>query len=860
MYSPPVERALKLPSGARFFKCALQVNPYDYVLRHHKPNAFATEDDYNEALVQALCSNGVEVIAVTDHYRVATAARLIERATDAGLHVFPGFEAVTSEGVHVLCLFEPGTPAERLERSIGACGVTDDTADSPLGQLSLSELLGKVQEEWSGICIAAHITARGGVLTALSGQARVRLWQDRRLLAGALPVPLSAVDEGLRRIIRNEDSQYKRDRPIAVFNAGDITGPDSLSRIGAWSWIKMCEVTVEGLRQAFLDPESRIRLAESSLDHDHAEFVALAWEGGFLDGSAIHFNENLNVLIGGRGIKNVLRSGTKVSLLVKSYRPSPAEYLIERTVPNPPVVRSADNRVLDLSPLDVVPNVEVYGQHELSEVAKDPVKLTRVLQRFVPRDDQLEERKARLADQLASSRAELLDLQRRIENLKAELDALPGLEETLRRYQQAGVEERLKEQSLLVTEERLLTAAGHQIGAVRTALQQLGKLLPFDTGYLAEQSIAHLPGKVYLRAAAGALAKLEAAVRDGLRGLASAVEVAEKELRAVVRSWSARKESIQEEYQRILRELQKTKIDGEEYVRLRQRVESLRSSEATLAALKRRLDDLTEHRRQLVADWEDVKAQRYRGMARAAAAVNAELVHRVRLQVNFAGHRKPLFDLLRDRVGGRLNETIDLLGKGDLSLQQLARALREGPKALNSRFGIPLNQAQRLSQAGEEVFMLIEELDLEPTTEIELNVAPEGAEPVWKPMGDLSAGQKATALLLLLLLGSDAPLVVDQPEDDLDNRFISEGVVPRIRKHKRGRQFVFSTHNANVPVLGDAELIVGLRALGEADRGRAEIPVEHMGSIDALAVRELVGEVLEGGKEAFETRRLKYGF
>jgi hypothetical protein len=156
--------------------------------------------------------------------------------------------------------------------------------------------------------------------------------------------------------------------------------------------------------------------------------------------------------------------------------------------------------------------------------------------------------------------------------------------------------------------------------------------------------------------------------------------------------------------------------------------------------------------------------------------------------------------------------------------------------------------------------MRIEELDLPPTTVIRLNTAPADEPPEWQTLEDLSTGQKATAVLLLLLLESDAPLIVDQPEDDLDNRFITEGVVPRMREEKQRRQFVFSTHNANIPVLGDAELIVGLSASGEAEHGRARMAPEQMGSIDCRPVRELVEEILEGGKEAFERRRRKYGF
>ena len=160
--------------------------------------------------------------------------------------------------------------------------------------------------------------------------------------------------------------------------------------------------------------------------------------------------------------------------------------------------------------------------------------------------------------------------------------------------------------------------------------------------------------------------------------------------------------------------------------------------------------------------------------------------------------------------------------------------------------------------------MRIEELELPATTEIELNTAPDGEPANWQTLQALSTGQKATAVLLLLLLESAAPLVVDQPEDDLDNRFITEGVVPIMRQEKRRRQFVFSTHNANIPVLGDAELILGLAATGEAQaakrEGQARIAREHMGAIDSRPVRELVEEILEGGKAAFEMRRSKYGF
>ena len=305
----------------------------------------------------------------------------------------------------------------------------------------------------------------------------------------------------------------------------------------------------------------------------------------------------------------------------------------------------------------------------------------------------------------------------------------------------------------------------------------------------------------------------------------------------------AEKRSGRGRHQKILRELQKSKVDGEEFIRLRQQIEELRPLKDRQAALARDAKEYANQRRNLLAEWEDLKAEEFRGLERAAKLVSNKLTRSVWVQVTPEGNREALLQLLRDQVGGRLSEALDALDQqDDLSLRALADACREGKETLSRKFKIPGGQADRILQAGEHLFMQIEELDMPPTTTIKLNVAPEGESPQWQALDDLSTGQKATAVLLLLLLECQAPLIVDQPEDDLDNRFITDSVVPRMREEKRRRQFVFATHNANIPVLGDAELILGLTALGEAAQGKAKLPVEYMGSIDTRSVRELVEE------------------
>jgi len=887
--SERLKKAISLPNGARFYRCALQVNPFAYLGRHNKQSAFQTEADYNAAIVAACKAQSIEVIGVTDHYRVKDSATLMKTARDAGIFAFGGFEAVTKDGVHFLCLFDPGKDGS-LERYIGDCGIHDEKQLSPTGTKDCHELL-DAAKQWEAICIAAHIAGEGGLLKKLSGQTRIGVWTSPSLLACALAGPVSDAPDNIRPILLNKDAQHRRDRLPAIINAQDVVSPEDMQKSGSSCLIKMSEVSVEALRQAFLDPDSRIRLNSEPQAEPHSEFLALAWEGGFLRDSSVHFNENLNVLVGGRGtgkstmieslryvlgldplgddarkahqgvLRDVLKSGTKVSLLVRSHKPSPRCYTIERTVPNPPVVKDEIGTVLTLNPRDVMPGVEIFGQHEISELTKSKEKLTLLLERFVDRDPAALSRKGKLKLDLERSRSRIGEVKREIKAIDERLAALPSLEETLKRFQEAGLEARLQEKSLLIREERLLAVITERLTPLRTLREELAGSLPLDTAFLAPKALEGLPNVDVLSEAEAVLGRLSVALQAVAGQFEAVLKTADSELGAMQLRWEERRKAVEATYEKVLRELQKSKIDGEEFIRLRRQIEELRPLRERRDSLMRELTTHDGHRRQLLDDWENVKAAEFRSIEQAAKKVTRKLRDRVRVEVAMSGNREPLEKLLRDEIGGNLAAVLDRLReRADLSLPDFALRCREGKDALVKHYGLPPGGAERIAQTDPAFFMQIEELELTAITSIELNTAMEGEAATWQRLDHLSTGQKATAVLLLLLLESAAPLVVDQPEDDLDNRFITEGVVPIMRDEKLRRQFVFSTHNANIPVLGDAELILGLGAKGEGKEGQASILPKYMGSIDDQPVRELVEEILEGGKTAFEMRLLKYGF
>ena len=135
-----------------------------------------------------------------------------------------------------------------------------------------------------------------------------------------------------------------------------------------------------------------------------------------------------------------------------------------------------------------------------------------------------------------------------------------------------------------------------------------------------------------------------------------------------------------------------------------------------------------------------------------------------------------------------------------------------------------------------------------PEDSLEVQYSATDDEQDFRPIETGSPGQKTAALLAFLLSYGEEPLILDQPEDDLDNHLIYDLIVTQLREVKRRRQVIVVTHNANIVVNGDAELVVVLAARG------GETQQECEGSLQEQPVRDTICEVMEGGREAFEDR------
>jgi len=894
-----VQSAISRRNGANYYRCALQVNTplqdsfKGFESRHRRSSA-AYQRDYALALAKACKKAGVDVVGLCDHNSVAYLETVRHELGQENIIVFPGFEIASTEGIHLLCLFNPDAKIEDLDHLLTALGLPPKERwmkgegvvprQSPL---AFPQIVERVQRQREGICIAAHVENENGLLKECAKTTRAQYFTDPNLRAVQIAGQREELAEFYRKILDNELTHYRRQQPIAVLNCLDVYNIKELSKPECSTWIKMSSPSIEGLWQAFLDPASRLRLLSEAAPRPHAELVAVTWQGNFLDGSAIRFNENLNCLIGGRGsgkstiieslryvldlqpvgevarrtqeeiLQQVLREDARITLLVRSHRPAPHYYLIERRYSQPPQVYDESGEVLPIHPAEILPDVEIFGQHEIAEIAQDRAKQRQLLQRF--RDPELaaksEAGKSELLRALQLNRQELLQTQRERETLAEKLSRLPAIEEKLRRYKELGIETKLKMQADFTREEALLKSSREGLPLIKKALEQLRRTLAQNSGKTETALLAELPNADLWARLEKTLSGFQEKMQHHLDDAGEILGETEIALFEIAEAWKIRRD--QEE--RSAREVKTT--DGEAFLKLRREYETLAPLKKEARRLKEQEDDLQETRAQLLQDWEEVKWQLFELDQAAAAKVSKELEGRVAARVAKEGNLAPLLEILqehydkkkfRDAVASKLDD------EHPIAIVDFIQHLREGKKSLQEIYAFTDKRAEQLANLPAEEILAIEELDLPTSVYFELNIAEPNKAPKWKPLHALSIGQKATAILLVLFLESETPLVIDQPEDDLDNRFITGTIIPTLRDEKRKRQFIFATHNANLPVLGDAELIVALEP--GSDETPAQIKDDHLGAIDTASVKWLVEQILEGGQQAFEMRRVKYGF
>lgn len=898
------EEILNKANGANFHLTDLHIHtPIDKRFKSPPRTDPSTVDGKKriaEAYIEAARKRNIKILAITEHNDVSWVDAIREVARGTDILVFPGIELSAdsgSGGIHVVALFEPDADSKELNECITELGLPTkhrfhDDGSPQLSKKPLSELVDFITSK-GGICIAAHVLRSRGILDedSMTGQPRIQAWKNQKLLAVEVATARAQLTGFAKGVIDNTHTTTKRTRPIAAIYSSDAR---SVEEIGSRAtWIKISSKTLEGLKQAFLDWESRIRHLDELSTQRFSKILSAEWQGGFLDGLGIHFNDNLNCLIGGKGtgkstiletirfalgdefcptaekaaeqhheiLKEVFKRGSKVRLIVEAHDPTPKRYIIERTYNDPPVVKDENGSLIpELKPADIL-SIETYGQKEIYEISKNPAFQLKLVDRFLgDKLHKLMDSEKETQVPINGNTTELLRLKQEVERLNEQIQRLPKLEEQLARYKQSGMPQKIEEKSRYEKENLLIQRVKEALGKTKANLTKLKTSLTIIDPLPDASEINELPNKSLFLELKDVVKSVNKAMQECVTTLEQSINSGEASVTGkagVEKRWKVKYQEQEQRYRELGTELKKQfpGIDIDNFIAVEREINHLKPLKTTRAMKLKELEDVQRQRRVLLNRLHENRIEQFTIRDRTCKEINKRLEGILRVAVEYEGAREAFLARLEEfRSGARgLNSVVE---SNNFSVPAFLESVRKGPQEIVNLFGLTEASAAKLCGAiKEEQFLELESFKVDTKTTIELNIGTK-ENPKYQNTKNLSIGQKCTAILTLILLESSNPLLIDQPEDDIDQRFIFNDIVQKLRKEKERRQFIIATHNANIPVLGDAELICVLSA--DAEHGYLE--EGHYGSIDDKNLKKPVEEILEGGREAFQLRRDKYGF
>lgn len=479
------------------------------------------------------------------------------------------------------------------------------------------------------------------------------------------------------------------------------------------------------------------------------------------------------------------------------------------------------------------------------------------------------QRKKGLAHEIARQEVELVSVEKQLTELQKGLKGLsPDDQAVLATHKQF-----LIEQESLKRWERNTDKFSQVIAEARSELSAL------PSSYASDET---LPNNALLLEAHSRLSSIFSVARQKLEEIEGLLSESSGDWRRYSecrREWEAKFEAHEKKYEDVKKRATEHEALLKQITEIEGRIKSLKET------IAERKSDLEEHGSPEVeyteaqAQWVDLfrqKAEILDGRCREMTQLSGEMIlASLQRGAGVEGVNSKLQSILEGTgIRGQAKKLEDLcatIKESDDSIEQWQKVLSDLEALSNVDFETAstpeLPATPTLSAAGftqHDIEKVAKRLTPESWIDlslIELEDVPSFQyrlrEGEYVPFAEASAGQQATALLRVLLNQQGPPLVIDQPEDDLDNQVVLK-VVEEIWAAKKNRQIIFSSHNANVVVNGDADLVVCCDYRTEGDQSGGKIKLE--GAIDIPAIRNEITTVMEGGKTAFLMRQDKYGF
>lgn len=879
-----------MENGAHFLKADLHIHSYgeggSYDVDDHQMNP--------QNIVDTAIAKGLSVISITDHNEVENSCVAVQYAKDKNILVIPGVELSTPQG-HLLLYFET---IQNLRTFRSQVSITEDRKTCLTG---IVECLNKAHQS-NGFGVLAHIDNESGFeqyIGSFNPQME-EIFKNEYLRGLEISNKANA-----KWYTEDDDTDKAADRKRLMnlrFSALDIDFTDSLPKLMSsdahsidklgmnidnetkLTRLKMDNLTFESFRIALLSGGSRVRI-ESELPDIVPCFDTMTLEGGLLDKQEIKFSNNLTCIIGGRGTgKSTLLECVRVG----SGNQSDAAVIDSEVWPEVLTLSYVDDQgvrhsfrreknmeTANLAPddIDICP-LEWYGQGETAMTIKkseeSPVHLINFLNSFVDlkainmRDEELREL---LRDNKSELTRLRLDIKQKsdVQKIKSNFDA------QLKHLQQDKVKDLVNFNLSLAKEREIRNSV---IKELNELVKKYGAILSdksFFNWFTSLDTKDIIIGSEYIEQVKGIVDQFAKIVETKHTELIGDLNNKINDLKQSIENWKAKDAEYQQKIDAKRAELEAkgipfdlgkiNKIISDSIVYAKK----LKEIEDKEKILKEKLKE----RRALVNERVSISSKRMIAHTVFATTTSNSLKNNVdeffiTLKYAEGKYTTTFRDLIASISQWRKNKT-DAIASNITPLELAVMVTKRDFSFMDGI--VDENGNQIFSQSDKDSFLArclenyayedfeSEFLDDQPSITVAKKVKDDSGmdQYITRSLYQLSMGQQQSILLAILLQSeSRKPLLIDQPEDNLDSEFIYKSIVRNLRRIKEYRQVIIVTHNANIAVLGDAELIIPLKST------QSRSMIMDRGSIDNVKTKALCCEILEGGKRAFKKRQKIY--
>jgi len=845
----------------------------------------------------------IRIGAITDYNGVRKKwFELIKtKAEDKGIVIFPGVELSIKftggkYGLHLLLIFEQNVDIDGLNTFLHSL---DKNPQDPLlnrrghrdieSKLELEVLISEIREKYQCLVVFPHPEDNKGLLHTYNPS------QSAQYLMSVKPDAIEYIsEEGKNKLISTNELPSDYFKKIAIL---ENTDPKCLDDIGTKkrnsklraTYYKLSSFSIGALKIALHDPEVRVKTYECPSFYHNRISKILINGSTFLRDIEILFNPELNTFIGGRGVgksaiietmryvmdlpiyadksfrmdfvENVVGSGGTLSLFIERYYGRDRKvFEIKRTI-------GKDTEIVDESGVETGFSIRslfeeakypiIIGQKELYYLSITPTFQLQLIDELIGEKIQhIQKEFKRLIEQLRENGRRLLALKEKVRKKEEYEQSLKEIGSKIKVYKELGVEEKLRRWTNIVDDEEKLQDVIERLRGINEKMLIFFDESASELNYLENNlKSGKSENKYILEEVAGEISHIKKAFQQSKKQLSETTAQSRKSIEGLYAEWLKKKKKVEIEIQKIKKGLAEKGLKPDKLERLTKERAKLIPLIEELTSLKKEIEKLENDREKLKnkigGKRHDIFSIRKEQLEKINNALKGRLKIEVKYEENIDNFMEDLKNLLK---GSKVSsDAIEALVKAPNKVTDsllLSKYIKEGKQKLQEEFNLTKAMSNRLEGWFKDTERLYELETLFPEDKIEIFLR---VNEEYKVIDKLSIGQKATALLLLLFAQEDRIIVLDQPEEDLDNRFIYEDVVKILREMKEKRQLFIATHNANIPVLGDAELILVLETESE------KCVINNKGSIDKEDIKTDVKNIMEGGEEAFRIRSEKYG-